>query len=234
MDNLRPLLRHPKGEVMINFMFDPINRFLSFKSPANEESLDRLFGTPEWRLLRDKPDRESALVNLYVEQVRTAGSFLYATSTRILMPLPERTYFHLVYATRNPKGVEKFRDVEKQTFLEQHSVREKAQREHRERKSGQREIDFGSELSSRTRQAEREEQLRRAEGRLMSLLRMGPMRFETLQPCILELPLVWPSDLNKVLAQGRRSGRFEITGLGPRERAPKKDSIIRLKPERPS
>ena len=64
----------------------------------------------------------------------------------------------------------------------------------------------------------------------MSLLKKGPMRYETLQPHILEVPLVWNTDLNKILAQGRRAGQFEITGLGPRERKPKKDSIIRLKP----
>jgi three-Cys-motif partner protein len=39
MDNLRPILRRAKGEVMINFMYDPINRFLNFQSAANEKSL---------------------------------------------------------------------------------------------------------------------------------------------------------------------------------------------------
>lgn len=73
MDNLRPILRRAKGEVMINFMYDPINRFLNFQSAANEKSLDRCFGTRDWRLVRDKPDRESTLVDLYVEQVRATG-----------------------------------------------------------------------------------------------------------------------------------------------------------------
>ena len=67
MDNLRPILQRTEGEVMINLMFDPINRFLNFQSPANEESLDRLFGTRKWRSIRGQPERESALVNLYVE-----------------------------------------------------------------------------------------------------------------------------------------------------------------------
>jgi three-Cys-motif partner protein len=232
MDNLRPILKRSNGEVMINFMFDFINRFLNFQSPSNEESLDRLFGTREWRSVRDEPDLESALLDLYVTQVRTTGSFPYATSTRILKPLQERTYFHLVYATRNPKGVEKFRDVEKKTFAEQQAVREKAQREHRERKSGQSEIDFGPDFPSHTFTAERDEQLRKAKARLMVLLRTGPMPYDVLQPRILELPLVWNTDLNEILAQGRRTGQFEITGLGPRERKPKKDSIVRLKPEK--
>jgi three-Cys-motif partner protein len=113
MENLLPILQRPKGEVMINFMYDFINRFLSFRNPANEDSLDRCFGTRDWRSIRDTPGRESALVNLYVEQVRATGSFPYATFSRVLKPLHERAYFHLVYATRSAKGIEKFRDVEK-------------------------------------------------------------------------------------------------------------------------
>ncbi|MDQ2946947.1 MAG: three-Cys-motif partner protein TcmP [Acidobacteriota bacterium] len=69
MDNLRPILERAKGEVMINFMFDFINRFLSSHDAANEESLDRFFGTRDWRSIREAPDREAAAVKLYVEQV---------------------------------------------------------------------------------------------------------------------------------------------------------------------
>lgn len=229
MDNLRPILQRTKGEVMINFMFDFINRFLNFQNAANEESLDRCFGTRAWRSIRDRPEREPALVNLYVEQVRATGCFPYATFSRILKPLHDRAYFHLVYATRSPKGVEKFRDVEKKTVTEQQSVREKAQREHRERMSGQGEIDFGSDVPSREFLAERGEQLRKADARLMSLLAEGSVPYTILQPRILELPLVWNTDLNEMLVQGRRAGRFEIEGLGPRERTPKAGCLIRLK-----
>ena len=115
MDNLKPILKRAKGEVMINFMYDFVNRFLNFRNAANEESLDRCFGTREWRSIRDTPDRESALVNLYVEQVRAAGGFPYATFSRVLKPLHDRAYFHLVYATRSPKGIEKFREVERKS-----------------------------------------------------------------------------------------------------------------------
>jgi three-Cys-motif partner protein len=113
MDNLRPILQRSKGEVMINFMYDFINRFLNFQSAAHEESLDLCFGTPEWRKIRAAADRERAAVALYVKQVRSTGGFRYATFTRILNPLQDRAYFHLVYATRNPKGIEEFRDVER-------------------------------------------------------------------------------------------------------------------------
>ena len=72
------------------------------------------------------------LVNLYVEQVRATGGFPYATFSRVLKPLHERAYFHLVYATRSPKGIEKFREVEKRVVTEQQvSARKSAARESR-------------------------------------------------------------------------------------------------------
>ena len=223
-----PILQRPKGEVMINFMYDFINRFLSFRSPANEDSLDRCFGTGDWRSIRTPPGREAALVDLYVEQVRATGGFPYATFSRVLKPLQDRAYFHLVYATRSPKGIEKFRDVEKKVVTEQELVRQKVQREYRERKSGQAEIDFGSNAPSGDSKWEREQQLRKAEARVMALLANGPVRYELLQPRVLELPLVWKSDLNDILLQGERSGQLVIEGRGPRERVPKPGCTIRL------
>jgi three-Cys-motif partner protein len=115
MENITPLLEHRRGEVMVNFMYDFINRFINYPDRANEESLDRFFGTRNWREIRSAEDREEASVTLYKEQIRAAGACRYVTSTRILKPLSNRAYFHLVYATRNPKGIHKFRDVEKKT-----------------------------------------------------------------------------------------------------------------------
>jgi three-Cys-motif partner protein len=112
MDRIQPLLRHQPGEVVINFMYDFINRFLNSHDPATEASIDRFFGTDAWRRLRDGPERETDIINLYAEQVRTTGKFPYVTSTRILKPLHDRAYFHLIYATRSSKGIEKFRDVD--------------------------------------------------------------------------------------------------------------------------
>jgi hypothetical protein len=111
---------------------------------------------------------------------------------------------------------------------EQQVVREKAQRENRERKSGQAEMDFGADVPSRDLQSERERQLREADATVMALLADGPVRYEVLQPLVLELPLVWNTDLNHILVDGDLSGRFVIEGRGPRQRIPKPGCTIRL------
>ena len=230
MDNLQPILKRGNGEIMINFMYDSINRFLSFQNASNEDSLDRCFGTPNWRLIRDVPDRESALVNLYMEQVRVTGGFPYVTSSRILKPLHDRAYFHLIYATRNPKGMEEFRNVERKVVAMQENVRATAQREHRERRSGQPEFEFGPDSPSRALREERLQQMRKAEAKVIELLQEGDMRYEALQPQILQMRLVWNSDLTRILTKMHTARQILIDGLGPKERTPKPGCTLRLIP----
>jgi three-Cys-motif partner protein len=232
MDHITPVLRHQPGEIMVNFMYDFINRFLSFPNPKNEASLDRLFGTPHWRAIRDRPDREQASVELYIAQLRKTGGFPFVTSTRILKPRHNRAYFHLIYATRNPKGIIKFRDVEKKTVPEQERVRAIAQRDHREERSGQTEFDLEPlDEFSLALQQERAHQRHKAKALLYQLLKAAPVAYEVLQPRILELPLVWNTDFNVILAEAQRDGRITIHGLTPRQRIPKAGNIIHLVPQ---
>lgn len=228
MERITPLLQHKPGEVMVNFMYDFVNRFLNYPNTANEQSLDRFFGTSDWRNIREAPDRETASVNLYTEQLRTAGAFTYATSTRILKPLHDRAYFHLVYATRNPKGILEFRNVEKKAVKAQEDVRDTAQREHREQRTGQTEICFGETADlSATVKHQRAQQLNTPAQQIATLVAHGPIPYEKLEPLILQLPLVWHTDLNKILIDAHKNGTLTIQGLKPRQRAPKHGNIIR-------
>jgi three-Cys-motif partner protein len=228
MNNILPILQHQPGEVMVNFMYDFVNRFINYPDPVNEQSLDEFFGTSDWRQIRNTTDREDASVDLYQTQLRAAGGYAYATSTRILKPLHDRAYFHLIYATRNPKGILEFREVERQMIKEQDRVRSTAQRVNREIKTGQTEIAFEmpQELSS-TIQAERARRLEQAKQRLFDLIARQPILYEKIQPVILEIPLVWNTDLNHMLMHLHQAGRITIQGLGPRQRAPRAGNLIR-------
>jgi three-Cys-motif partner protein len=230
MDQIAPLLRHQPGEVVINLMYDFINRFLNSTDIPTETSLDRFFGCKDWRALRERPDRETAIVEFYIERIRTTGNFPYVTFTKILKPLHQRAYFHLIYATRSPKGVEKFRDVEKRLVTEQDQVRHAAQREHRIGKTGQNELSFGqSESLSSIVEGERTVQRDKARAKLFSTLETGPCRYGSLLPIILQIPLFWKADLNQVLKEEQQNGRIVIDGMTPRQRTPKDSCVIRLK-----
>ena len=231
MGRIQPLLRHQPGEVVINFMYDFINRFLNSPDSATEASIDRFYGTDAWRKLRESPERETDIINLYAEQVRATGKFTYVTSTKILKPLHDRAYFHLIYATRSSKGIEKFRDVEKRLVTEQQEVREAAQREHRMERTGQQELPLGgSDTLSPSIQEERTRQRERARIQLIELLTSGPQRYEKLLPVLLQIPLFWRMDLNALIADERRMGRIGVDGMRPRHRVPGEGCVIRLLP----
>jgi three-Cys-motif partner protein len=229
MDRIQPFLIHRPGEVMINFMYDFVNRFLNSQDAATEMSLDRFFGTKTWRSLRDRPDRESAIIGLYENQVRSLGNFPYVTSTKILKPLHERAYFHLIYATRSSKGIEKFRDVEKRLVLAQGPVREVAQREHRQQRTGQEELPFGgSGTFTPSVRDERAAQRKAAKLSLFDLLQHGPRRYEDLLAHLLQLPLFWKTDLHDLLMEEYRADHVIIEGMTSRQRVPNERCIVRL------
>jgi len=95
-----PILEHRPGEVIVNFMFDFIRRGFGV-------SFDALFGGPDW----DASMTEDETIQLYSKRMKAAGRFDHVTSTRILNPTSDRTYFYLVYATRHWKGLLEFRNV---------------------------------------------------------------------------------------------------------------------------
>lgn len=64
---------------------------------------------------------------------------------------------------------------------------------------------------------------------IIELLQKGPIRYETLQPLVLQLRLVWSSDVNKILTEMLKTEQIWIDGLGPRERAPKSGCTLRLR-----
>lgn len=229
MDKIGPILRHKPGEVMVNFMYDFINRFINYPEAPNEQSLDRFFGCMDWRDIRNASDREAASVRKYSEGLRAVGAYPYLTSTRILKPLADRAYFHLVYATRSPKGILEFRRVEEKAFNEQDAVREAAQRSNRERRSGQRELLFTAKDDFvADSHMERAKCLEEARARVFALLKEGPMEFEQLQASILQIPLVWPKELNSILLEARKDGLLKIQGWAPRQRVPKPGNIVSL------
>ncbi len=58
------------------------------------------------------------------------------------------------------------------------------------------------------------------------LARRGSLRFEELYEVLLEIPLVWESDIKGWLSEMRKAGEIEIPELTGRQSIPKADYII--------
>lgn len=75
MSIIQRVLRHPKSEVYISFMYEAINRFKT--TPEFAPHLDALFGCPDWRNGVDieHPDQKKAFFfSLYRNQLKEAGA----------------------------------------------------------------------------------------------------------------------------------------------------------------
>jgi three-Cys-motif partner protein len=216
LKQISPLLMHRPGEVIINFMFDFVNRNFGI-------SFDELFGGPGW-----KPRMtEDETIQLYTNKMKVAGQFDFVTSTRILKPTSDRTYFYLVYGTRHWKGLYEFRHVEKKFIEEQERVRTLAKQALRVAKTGQRRLFEDVAEGAPSYETERHGQLTKAFAVLRTVVSShSQIRYEDLLSKLLELPLVWESDINEMV-WSLSGNELVIHGLKPREKRLKRGHIIR-------
>lgn len=235
MRKIKPLL-NLKGEVLINFMSDFINRFIEDPRPEIASSFNDLFGDnwyQEWRDLTSIGlSREAAAIEVYTSRLKKAGNFDFVTSTRILKPKSDRSYFYLIYATRHWKGILEFRNIEKQAVEEQEKVRNAAKYTEKILKTGQASL-FGEDIMSmniKTYEEERKTQLARGYNRLISTLQKKPngIKYENLLGVVLEIPLVWKTDLNNWIKIMVKSKEVSILNMADNQRVPKRGNVIIL------
>ncbi len=136
-DKTAPILRHRPGEVLVNYMFDHINRFAGWDDPKNIASFNDILGGPGWtqRVDNNLPKGE-AVEKLFCEQFQTAGAFNYVLSTHIAK-LANRPHFAIAYGTRSPAGLKAFRQIEYDALRQHDRNRSQARQAHSERKTGQ-------------------------------------------------------------------------------------------------
>lgn len=106
---VKEILQQPSCEVLVNFMFEEINRFIAH--PDQEDNFDALFGSPAWRQMQSITDplrRREFLHGLYLRQLREAAGAKYVRSFEMRNDKDVTDYF-LFFATNSPKGMEKMK-----------------------------------------------------------------------------------------------------------------------------
>jgi three-Cys-motif partner protein len=224
---ISPLLRLDPGEVLINFMTSHIRRFI--EDINSRQSFEGLFGSSE---VMDRvaglseQDRDDALVSEYSRVLKREGRFKYVLSAIVLHPEIDRPHFHLIYATRHPKGVEVFKKIEQSAMQEMERLRAGAQKRRREERSGQQELFQPAEtgVESPYYVQLRDRNLESARRRVLELLRLRRrVLYDDAWILALEGPLVWESDLKSWIKDWQATGRLQIEGLAGQERVPSRD-----------
>ncbi len=221
---LTPLLRRAPGEALINFMTSHIRRFLEdegkdFGALLGGRALERMHG-----LIGQ--ERDDAAAFAYADQVASAGNFDYVCATLVLNPQRDQTYYHLIYGTRHPKGVEVFKQAERNASEFMALARADAQQRQRIESTQQTEmfsvLEYGAGqdhhlLRLRNRYLQLAHDL--VEKRL-TVNRHRPIPYEDAWKTACRFPLVWESDLHAWINREWRA-KISVIGMRPNQRVPK-------------
>jgi three-Cys-motif partner protein len=105
------LMANPKCEALITFVYESVNRFVTWDNQENQAHLDGLFGTPEWRSvggLDDPLDRRTFLHDLYVKQLRDMAAISFVRSFQMIND-GNRTEYFLFFGTNGFPGLKKMK-----------------------------------------------------------------------------------------------------------------------------
>ncbi|HEX5326507.1 MAG TPA: three-Cys-motif partner protein TcmP [Acetobacteraceae bacterium] len=105
---LSDLLRRPNSEVLVNFMFEEINRFLAH--PDQPRNFDALFGSADWRCAHqaDARHRRRFIHDLYRSQLQLAARHVRSFEMRNLRGAVD---YYLFFATNSLKGLVKMKEA---------------------------------------------------------------------------------------------------------------------------
>lgn len=106
MSQMKKLMNSYGNEILINFMFDFLNRGIGVSS-IDQDQLMAFFGTDEWRNAQSLSglERESYLVNLYKKKLKETTNAQYVFAYRLCYPNKNQTYYYLIHATNHIDGI---------------------------------------------------------------------------------------------------------------------------------
>ena len=110
MTILSELMKRPSTEILVNFMFEEINRFINH--PEQGQNFDALFACSEWRGAYDLSSitRKKFIHDLYRDQLRSAAGARYVRSFEMRNGRNVSDYF-LYFASNNILGLAKMKEA---------------------------------------------------------------------------------------------------------------------------
>jgi three-Cys-motif partner protein len=224
-----------KCEVLINFMYGHVSRFLSHPDENVIASMDPILGGPGWRRRLDPTmDAGLAVEKLFRETLKEIGKFAYVVSTKIDKSTQERPHFFLAYATKDPAGLKAFRKIEYKALREHARARSGAMTRKREARSGTLEMfaDFDADQREASVDEIVAEQKQLAKKHLLEMLdNTRSLRFTRVVDALLEAFMLRETDVKDVCVELARDGKI-VNSWGDGRRKPNDQTqIISISPD---
>ena len=229
-EKIKPLFMRAKCEVLINFMYEFINRFSHSDDEETIASLDAILGGVGWR---DRLDvtlaRGPAVENLFRETLKEAGAFNYVVSTKIDKATEDRPHFFIAYGTKSPDGLKAFRQTEYDALREHEKNRANAKEKKRDERSQSQDLFSGhhAELQEMTIESIVEDQKLLASAEVLSILKStNAISFKDLTARLLQAFMLRENNVKDVCVALAKSGTIE-NSWGGGNRKPKEETLIR-------
>ena len=225
---IRPLLNLRPGEVVINLMTSWIRRFLDDQA----KNFRGLLGSNIERLKQLSGDeQEDEIVRCYSDSVRIAGGLDYVCTLPVMKPDRDAFHYHLIYATRNIKGVVEFKRAEKHASDFMHQIRAEAQERRRFEDTGQYLLLRPPEIYRESRFSRYcQDNFTRARASAENLLRRKePVDYDAVWAESMQYALVQDTDVKKWVKEWIQEQRVEVLGQSGPKLSLQRERGIRLR-----
>jgi three-Cys-motif partner protein len=231
-DKIKPLFARARCEVLINFMYDFINRFAYSADAEIIASMAPILGGPDWpdRIDQNLP-RGLAVEKLFRETLKSSGNFKFVVSTKIDKTTAERPHFFIAYGTKSADGLKTFRQIEYDALREHARNRANAMERQREQRLNVTDMFAGyqAELKELTIDEIVSEQKTLATTRLVETLsQQGTLEFSQVVSGLLQPFMLRETNVKDICVNLAKIGKIENT-WGGGNRKPRDEDSIRLK-----
>jgi three-Cys-motif partner protein len=236
LNKIRPLFMRPKCEVLVNFMYEFVNRFSYSDDEDTIASLAPILGGPDWRSRLDPTlPRGPGVEKLFRETLKSVGSFDFVISTKIDKATADRPHFFITYGTKSPDGLKTFRKTEYDALREHARGRANAKEKLREQQSNMVDLFAGHQAEVQEETIDdivNAQKEAASKDLMMALQKHGPQRFSTVVVRLLQAYMLRETNIKDICVDLAKIGRIDNT-WGGGSRKPRDRDVIRLPSARP-
>jgi three-Cys-motif partner protein len=215
-------------DVLVNVMFDHINRFKHDPRPFLREQMSDFFGLGDSELPEGLDEEQ--LFGLYRAKLKELCRIPYAADLAIPHPTMDRTKFRLVVGGKDPVVLSLFRDIEKKVIgAEAAVVRETASIRESEERTGQLALLQSPRATDVHYDSLHAQAIRNAPQALLARMSADPVAFGSLWPVLLESLHMTRGELARVARTMHQAGQIVVTNAKPRERTMHDRHLLRRK-----
>jgi three-Cys-motif partner protein len=230
-DKIKPLFSPPKCEVLINFMYAFVDRFVYSDDEDIIGSLNPILGGPGWRDRLDSSlERGPAAERLFRETLKSVGNFNFVVSTKIDKATTDRPHFFITYGTKSLDGLKVFRQTKYDALRQHEKNRANAKERKREERTNTSDMFAGHQATVQEATIDEivVEQMRLASTDLtMALAKSGPRLFVNVLVSLLQAYMLRETNVKDLCVNLAKAGKIENT-WGDGNRKPRDECLIKL------